>query len=160
MPGFLVLLCLPEFPLIHVHWVGDASYPTILTSVTPFSSCSQSFPASGPFPMSHLFSSDGQSIGVSASSSVFPMNIQDWFPLGLAGWISLQSKRLSRVFFNTTVQRHQFSQFFGAQLSLWSNSHIHRWLVEKAKLCLYVLFSVHLSAKCCLCFLIYCLGWS
>ena len=129
MPGFLVLLCLPEFAQIHVHWVGDASYPTILISVTLFSSCSQSFPAWGSFPMSQPFLSDGQSIGASDSSSVVPMNIQHWFPLGLTGWISLQSKGLSRVFFNTTVQRHQF---FSAQLSLWSNSHIHRWLVEKA----------------------------
>ena len=128
MLGFLVLLCLPEFAQIHVHWVGDASYPTILISVTLFS-CSQSFPASGSFPMSRLFLSDGQSIGASASSSVLPMNIQHWFPLGLTGWISLRSKGLSRVFFNTTVKRHQF---FTAQLPLWSISHIHRWLVEKA----------------------------
>ena len=88
---------------------------TISSSVIPFSSCPQSFPASGSFQMSQLFASGGQNIGVSASTSVLPMNIQDWFPFGWTGWISLQSKGLSRVFSNTTVQKHQF---FGAQLSL------------------------------------------
>ena len=83
-------------------------HPTISSSVVPFS-CLQSFPASGSFQMSHFFTSGGQSIGVSASASVRPMNIQDWFPLGWTGWISLQSKGLSRVFSNTTVQKHQFS---------------------------------------------------
>ena len=102
--------------------------PTISSSVVPFSSQFQSFPASGSFPMSQFFASGGQRIGVSISASVLPMNIQDWFPLGLTGWISLQSKRLSRVFSNTTVQKHQF---FGAQLSLWSNSHMCTWLLEK-----------------------------
>ena len=87
----------------------------------------QSFPASGSFPMSKFFAG-GQTIGVSASASGLPMNIQDWFPLGWTGWISLQSKGLSRVFSNTTVQRHQF---FSAQLSLLSNSHIHKWPLEK-----------------------------
>ena len=101
---------------------------TVSSSVVPFSSCPKSFPASGSFQMSQLFSSGGQSIGVSASASVLLMNIQDWFPLGLTGWISLHSKRLSRVFSNTTVQKHQF---FNAQLSLYSNSHIHTWLLEK-----------------------------
>ena len=91
------------------------SHPTISSSVIPFSSCLQSFPASGSFPMSQFFTSHGQSIGVLALESVLPMNIQDWFPLGWTGWISLQSKGLSRVFSNTTVQKHQF---FGAQLSL------------------------------------------
>ena len=90
-------------------------HPTILSSVDPLSSCLQSFPESGSFPMSQFFASGGQIIGVSASASVLPMNIQDWFPLGLTGWISLQSKGLSRVFSNTTVQKHQF---FSAQLSL------------------------------------------
>ena len=90
-------------------------HPTVSSSVIPFSSCSQPFPASGSFPMSQLFTSGGQSIGVSASASVLPMNTQDWFPLGWTGWISLLSKRLTRVFSNTTVQKHQF---FGAQLSL------------------------------------------
>ena len=94
----------------------------------PFSSCPQSFPASGSFPMSQLLAWGGQSIGVSASTSDLPMNTQDWFPVGWTGWISLQSKGLSRVFSNTTVQKHQF---FGAQLSLWSNSHIHTWTLEK-----------------------------
>ena len=89
-------------------------HPTILSSVVPFSSNLQSFPASGSFPMSQFFTSGGQSIGASALASVFPMNIQDWLPLGLTGWISLQSKRPSRVFSNTTVQKHQF---FSAQLS-------------------------------------------
>ena len=160
-------------------------HPTISSSVIPFSSCPQYFPASGSFPMSQLFTSGSQNIGVSASASVLPMNIQDWFPLGWTGWISLQSKGLSRVFSNTTVQKHQFfstqlhlqsnspymttvktialtrrtfvgkvmslllnmlskglsrvlscttvwkHQFFGAQPSLWSNSHIHTWLLEK-----------------------------
>ena len=101
-------------------------YPTISSSVVPFSSCPQSFPASGSFPLSQFFPSDGQSIGASALASVLPMNIQDWFPLGLTGWISLQTKGLSRVFSNTTDQRHQF---FGAQLSLQSNSHIRTWLL-------------------------------
>ena len=86
----------------------------------------QSFPASGSFPVSQLITSGSQSIG--ASASVLPVNIQDWFPLGLTGLISLQSKELSRVFSNTTVQNHQL---FGAQLSLWSNSHIHTWLTGK-----------------------------
>ena len=90
-------------------------HPTISSSVVHFSSCLQSFPASGSFPMIPFFPSDDQSIGVSASASVLPMNIQDWFPSGFTGLISLQSKRPSRVFSNTTVQKHQF---FGTQLSL------------------------------------------
>ena len=84
-------------------------HPTILSSVVPFSSCLQSFPASGSFLMSQFFESGGQSIGISASASFLPMNIQDWFPLGWTDWISLQSKGLSRVFSNTTVQKHQSS---------------------------------------------------
>ena len=103
-------------------------HPTISSSVFPFSFCLQSFPASGSFPVSQFFESGGQSVGVSASASVLPVNIQDWFPLGLTGLISLQSKGLSRVFSNTTVQKHQF---FSAQLSLWYSSHIHTWLLEK-----------------------------
>ena len=102
-------------------------HPTISSSVIPFSFCLQSFPMSGSFQMSQLFASGGQNIGVSASTSVLPMNTQDWSPLGWTGWISLQSKGLSRVFSNTTVQKHQFC----AQLSLYSNSHIHTWLLEK-----------------------------
>ena len=103
-------------------------YPTISSSVVPFSSCLQSSPVSGSFQMSQLFTSGGQSTGVSASTSILPMNTQDWFPLGCTGWISLQSKGLSRVFSNTTVQK---SQFFGTQHSFWSNSHIHTWPLEK-----------------------------
>ena len=98
------------------------------SSVIPFSSCLQSFPASRSFPMTQFFISGGQRIGVSASVSVFPMNTQDGFPLGWIGLISLPSKGLSRVFSNTTVQKHQF---FGTQLSLWSDFHIHTWLLEK-----------------------------
>ena len=103
-------------------------HPTISSSVVPFFSCPQSFPASVSFQMSQLFASGGQSIGVSASTSVLPMNTQAWSPLGWTGWISLQSKGLSRIFSNTTVQKHQF---FSAQLSSQSNSHIHTWLLEK-----------------------------
>ena len=103
-------------------------HPTISFSVIPFSSCLQSFPVSGSFPVSQFFASGGRSIGVSASASVLPVNMQDWFPIGLTCLISLQSKILSRVFSKTKVQKHQF---FGAQLSLWSNSLIHRWLLEK-----------------------------
>ena len=102
-------------------------HSTISSSVVPFSSCPQSFPASGSFPMS-LFFTSGQSIGVSASASVLPMNTQDWSPLECTSWISLQSKGLSRVFSNTTVQKHQF---FSAQRSSQSNSHIHTWPLEK-----------------------------
>ena len=102
-------------------------HPAISSSVVSFSSCPQSFQASGSFQMSQLFTSGGQSIGASASTSVPPMNTQDWSPLGWTGWISLQSKELSRVFSNTTVQKHQF---FGIQFSLQSNSHIHTWLPE------------------------------
>ena len=104
-------------------------HPIISSSVAPFSSCLQSFPASGSFQMSQHFASGGQSFGVSASTSVLPMNIQDWFPLGWTGWISLLPEGLSRVFSNTTVQKHQF---FSAQRSLWSDSHIHTWLLEKS----------------------------
>ena len=94
----------------------------------PLSSCPQSLPASGSFPMSQLFAWGGQSIGVSASASVLPMNTQDWSPLRWTGWISLQSKGLSRVLSNTTLQKHEF---FSAQLSSQSNSHIHTWPLEK-----------------------------
>ena len=110
----------------HIHWVGNAiqlshplSSPSLLAS---------NLPGSGFFLMSLLFVSGGQSIGASPSASVLPMNIQDWFPLGLPGWISLQSKGLSRIFSNTTVRKYQF---FGTQPSLWSNSHVHTWLLEK-----------------------------
>ena len=103
-------------------------HPTILSSVVPFSFCLQSLLASGSFQISQFFASGGQSIGVTASASVLPVNIQDWSPLGWTGWISLKSKGLSKVFSNTTVQMHQF---FDAQLSSQSNSHIHTWLLEK-----------------------------
>ena len=117
---------LHEFAQTHVHQVGDAIQPSF--SAVPFSSHLKSFPASGSFQISQLFASGGQSIGVSASTSVLPINIQDWFPLGWTGWISLPSKGFSRVFSNTTVQK---PKFFGTQLSLESNSHIHMWLLEK-----------------------------
>ena len=103
-------------------------HPTISSSVVPFSSCPQSFPASGSFPVSQLFTRGGQSIGVSAWTSVLPMNTQNWSLLGWTGWISMQSKGLSRVFSNTTVQKHQF---IGTQFSSQSNSHIHMGLLKK-----------------------------
>ena len=104
-------------------------HPIISSSVIPFSSCLQSFPTSGSFQMSQLFISGDQNIGVSASTSVLPVNTQDWSPLGWTGWISLQSKELSAIFYNTIVQKHQF---FSAQLSSQSNSHIHTWPLEKS----------------------------
>ena len=109
--------CPSPVPRVHSNSCPSSSWchSTISSSVVPFSSCPQSLPASGSFPMSQLFSSGGQSIGVSASALLLPMNIQDWFPLGWTGWTSLLSKWLSRVFSNTTVQKHQF---FGTQLSL------------------------------------------
>ena len=106
MPGLPVHHQLPEPTQTHVHWVGDTIQPS--HPVNPSSSCLQSFPASGSFQMSQLFASGGQSSGVSASTSVLRMNTQDWCPLGWTGWISLQSKGFSRVFSNTTVQKHQF----------------------------------------------------
>ena len=123
------------FKLISIVSVMPSNHPTISSSVVPFSSCLQSFPASRSFQISQFFASGGQTLGVSALASVLPMNTQDWSPLGWTGWTSLQSKGLSKVFSNTTVQKHQF---FSTQLSLQSNSHIHKWL----------------------CFLICCLGWS
>ena len=103
-------------------------HPAISSSVVPFSSCPQSLPASGSFPMNQLFTWGGQSIGVSALASVLPMNTQDLSPLEWTDWISLQSKGLSSVFSNTTVQKHQF---FGTQLSSQFNFHIHIWPLEK-----------------------------
>ena len=103
-------------------------HPAISSSVIPFSSCPQSLPASESFPMSQLFAWGGQSTGVSALASFLPMNTQDWSPLGWTGWTSLQSKGLSRVFSNTTVQKHPF---FSTQLSSQSNSHIYTWPLEK-----------------------------
>ena len=122
-PGLPVHHQLPEFTQTHVHWVGDA-----IQASHPLSSHLQSFPASGTFQMSQFFTSGGQSSRASASTSVLPMNTQEWSPLEWTGWISLQSKGLLRVFSNTTVQKHQF---FGAQLSSQSNSHIHTWPLEK-----------------------------
>ena len=118
-PGLPVHHHLLEFTQTHVHQVDDA---------IPFSSCSQSLPASGSFPMSQLFAWGGQSTGVSALASVLPKNTKDWSPSEWTGWISLQSKGLSRVFSNTTVQKHQFVR---AQLSSQSNSHLDTWWVEK-----------------------------
>ena len=124
-----VLHHLSEPAQTRVHWVGNAiqlshplSSPSLLAS---------NLPGSGCFLMSLLFVSGGQSISASALASVLPMNIQDWFPLGLPGWISLQSKGLSRILPNTTVRKYQF---FGTQPSLWSNSHVHKWLLKKHRL--------------------------
>ena len=142
--GFSALHHLPKLAQTHVHWVG----PTISSFVVSFFSCLQSFPASRSFPRSQFFASGGQSIGVSASTSVLSMN-SGMISLGLTSLI-LQSKGLSRVFPNITVQKHQF---FDAQLSLWSNSI---WLLEKLQLWL----CRPLSAKCGLCFLTHCLGLS
>ena len=113
MPGFPVHHQLPAYS--NSCLLNRWHHTIISSSVVPFSSCLQSFPASASFPMSQIFASGGQSIEVATSASVFPVNIQDWFPLGLTGWISLQSKGLSRVFSNTTVQKHQL---FCAQLSV------------------------------------------
>ena len=126
MPGLPVHHQLPEFTHTHVHWVGNAIQPS-----HPLSSPSP--PTSNPsqhqsFPMNQLFAWGGQSIGVSALTSFLPKKSQDWYPLEWTGWISLQSKGLSRVFSNTTVQKHQF---FGAQFSSQSSSHIHTRLMEK-----------------------------
>ena len=124
------LLCPPPSPIVcsNSSPLSQWCYLTISSSATPFSFCLQSFPALWSFSMSWLFTSGGQSIRASASTSVLLMNIQDWFPLGLTGLISLQSKGLSRVFSNTTVQKHQF---FSTQPCLWSSSHIHTWPLEK-----------------------------
>ena len=122
MLNYLLEFCSNSCPL------SQWCHPSILSSIGPFFSCFQSFPASGSFQIGQSFASSGQSIGASGSASVLPMNIQSWFPLGLTGLISLLSKALSRVFSNTTVQKHQL---FSAQLSSQSNSHIHTWLLEK-----------------------------
>ena len=126
-------------------------HPAISSSVIPFSSGPQSFPASGSFQMSQLFISGGQSIEASASESSLPMNIQGWFLLGLTGLISLLSKGLSRVFSDTTIQKNQI---FSTQPSLWSNSKVCTWLLEKSQLWLYR----SLLVKWCLCFLLHSLG--
>ena len=140
-----------------LHWW---CHPTISSSVVPFSFHLHSFPASGSFPLRQFFTSGGQSTGVSASASALPMNIQDLFPLGLTGWVALLSKGLSRVFSSTTVQKHQF---FSAQLSLWSNSHIHTRLLEKTIALTRHIFVgkvMSLLFFFYLCFLICYLGWS
>ena len=122
--------CPSPTPGIHPNSCASSRWchPAISSSVISFSSCPQSLPESGPFPVSQLFTWSGQSIGVSASASVHPMNTQNWSPLGWTGWISLQSRGLARVFSNFTVQKHQF---FDAQPSSQSNSHIHTWPLEK-----------------------------
>ena len=124
-PGLPVHHQLPEFTQTHIHRV---IHPAISSSVIPFSSCPQSLPASESFPISQLFAWGGQSTKASALASVLPNNTQGWSPSEWTGWISLQSKGLSRVFSNTIVQKHQF---FGPQLSPQSNSHIHTWPQEK-----------------------------
>ena len=121
MPGFSVPHHLPEFAQVHVP-LNRWCHLTISSSVTIFSFCLQSFPATGSFPMSHLLTSGGQSVAASATSSILSMSIQCWFPFRLTGLISLLSKGLSRVFSSTTVRKHQI---FGALPSLWSSSHIH-----------------------------------
>jgi len=133
-PGFPIHYQLPKLAQTSC-LLSQWCHPTISSSVITFSSCLQYFPASRSFPVNWFFTFGGQIIG--ASASVLPMNIQDWFPLGLTGLISLLFKGLSRVFFNTTVQKHRF---FNSQLSLWSNSHIHTWLLQKSELWLYGLF--------------------
>ena len=122
--------CPSPTPRVHSHSHRSSwwCHPAISSLVVPFSSCPQSLPASGSFQMSQLFAAGGQTIGVSASTSVLPMNTQGWSPLGWTDWNSLQFKGHSRVFSNTTVQKHQF---FGAQSSSQSNTHIHTWPLEK-----------------------------
>ena len=122
--------CWSPTPGVHSdsHPLSQWCHPAISSSVVPFSSCPQSLPASGSFPLSQLFAWGGQSTRVSAFASFLPEKFQGWSPLEWTGWISLQSKGLSRIFSNTTVQKHQF---FGAQLSSQSNSHIHTWPKEK-----------------------------
>ena len=150
-PGFSVLHYLPEIAQTSVHWVSDAIQPSRSLS-PPFPLCPQSFPASGSFPMSPLFAWGGQSIVASALASVPPMNIQDWFPLGWTGLISLLSKGLSRVFSSTMVWKHQF---FSAQPCLWSNSHICTWLLKN-----HSFDYMGFVCKSCACFFIFCLGLS
>ena len=120
--------CPSPTPGVHSDSSSRWCHPAVSSSVVPFSSCPQSLPASESFPMSQLFTWGGQSIGVSALGSFLPKNTQGWSPLEWTGWISLQSKGLSRVFSNTTVQKHQFIH---SQLSLQSNSHVHTWPREK-----------------------------
>ena len=121
-PSLSPKVCSDSYPLSW--WC----HPTISSSVNPFSSCPQYFPASGSFPISQFFASGGQSIEASASASVLPRNIQGWLPLRLTGLVSLQSKGLSRIFSSTTIRKHQF---FSTRPSLWISSHIHMWFLEK-----------------------------
>ena len=146
--------CLSPTPRIYSNscQLSRWCHPTVSSSVISFSRL-QSFPASGSFPVSWFFPSGGQSIGASASASVLPMNIQCWYLLGLTGLILLLSKGLSRVLSSSTIWKHQF---FSAQPFIWSNFHIHTWLLEKP----YFLLYGPLLAKKCLCFLICCLGLS
>ena len=136
--------CPSPTPGIHPNSCASSQWclPAISSSVVPFSSCHQSLPASRSFPMSQLFTWGGWSIGVSASASVLPMNTQDWSPLGWTGWISLQSRGLSRVFSNITVPKHQF---FDTQLSSQSNSHIHTWPLEMHKI---AQGTIYMSLQC------------
>ena len=145
-PGFPIPHHLLELAQMHVHWVTEAIQPS--HPVIPFSSCLQSFPASGSFSVSQIFESEGQSTRASVSASVLPMNIQCWFPLELAGFIFLLCKGLSEVFSSTIVWKRWF---FDAQPSLWFNFYFCTWLLEKPHLWLYG----PLSAKWCLCLLIY-----
>ena len=131
-PGFPIFHYLPKFAQTRAHWFHNAiqlSHPLFLSSASAFN-----LPVSGSSPVSQLFASGGQSIGASASTSVLPMNIQGWFPLGLIDLISLLSNGLSRVFSRTTIWKHQF---LGIQPSLWSICHIRTWLLEKPQLWLY-----------------------
>ena len=149
MPGFPILHCLPEFAQTHIHWFNDAfqpSHPLLPPSLSALNLSQQQ-------DLFQWTDSSPQVAKVLEFQHQPFQTIPDWFPLGLTGWISLQSKGLSRVFSSTTVWKHQF---FGSQPSLWSNSHIHTWLLEKEQLWRYR----PLSAEWCLCFLIRCLGLS
>ena len=152
MPGFSVFHCLPEFVQIHVHWVGDTIQPShpLSTPSLPAFNLSQH---QGLFQWVNSSHQVAKVLELQPKPSVLPMNIQGWFPLGLIALISLKSKGLSRVFYSTTIWKHQF---FGTQLSLWSNCHICTWLLEKPHFWL----CRPLLAKSCLCFLICYLSWS
>ena len=141
-PDFLVLQHLLELAQTHAHWVGDAIQQSC---PLPASAPALNFSQYHLFSVSRLLTSGGQSIGASASASIFPINIQDWYPLGLTSLISLQSKGLSRVFSNTIVQKHQF---FSAQSSSWPNSHIHTWLLESLSKKLVLPTSMSLFQHC------------
>ena len=146
------LLCPSVPPRVCSDWCPFSwwCHPTISTSVVPFSSRLQSFPASGPLQMSQLFPLGGHSIGASASASVLPMNIQDWFPWGLTDSISLKSKGFSTVFSNTTAKKQSILQHL-ALSTLWSNSHIGTWLLEKPGFSFYREFQLFREERCCCC---------